>query len=148
VSLGLSTIFAGSSHGCVFDVGYPCWKEEKREGTQGRKEKAERFVSRKLIIRSGSSGAGTLQIGDYVACERAMAGHTRFGGHMVQVRSSRSAQLAFPFSRPYLIARMLPSSTVSLSSSFYLTSFLSTLNSSIPHIGPRRYHRDHHLPHP
>jgi riboflavin synthase alpha subunit len=28
---------------------------------------------------------GRLNEGDYVNCERAMSGHTRFGGHMVQV---------------------------------------------------------------
>jgi len=36
-------------------------------------------------------GSGHLKEGDYVNCERAMAGHTRFGGHMVQV--SLSSQL-------------------------------------------------------
>lgn len=28
---------------------------------------------------------GRLKVGDYVNCERAMSGGTRFGGHMVQV---------------------------------------------------------------
>jgi len=33
--------------------------------------------------------SGTLGEGDLVNCERAMAGHTRFGGHMVQVSDSQ-----------------------------------------------------------
>lgn len=32
---------------------------------------------------------GQAKVGDYVNCERAMAGHTRFGGHMVQVSGNR-----------------------------------------------------------
>jgi hypothetical protein len=34
---------------------------------------------------------GRLSVGDWVNCERAMAGHSRFGGHMVQVGGSRVA---------------------------------------------------------
>lgn len=34
----------------------------------------------------GADNEGKLKEGDKVNCERAMSGHTRFGGHMVQVR--------------------------------------------------------------
>lgn len=37
------------------------------------------------------SSKGEIKVGDKVNCERAMAGHGRFGGHFVQVRSSADA---------------------------------------------------------
>lgn len=63
---------------------------------------------------------GQVKVGDKVNCERAMAAHTRFGGHMVQV------------SNPFLLLLMG-------------TEELSIMRGSI---GPCRRYSDHHFQNP
>lgn len=63
---------------------------------------------------------GQVKVGDKVNCERAMAGHTRFGGHMVQV------------SNPFLLLSM----------------GMEQLNRTRGSIGPCRRYSDHHLENP